>query len=142
MYIRYTKEMLEKAISKSKSWADVCREFGVKSSSGGQTHLHRRAEFFGLTFNHFTGHAWAKGRTFRKKPLQQYLVKKGPRISSAKLRIRLIREGVKSNICECCKRRNWMRKELRLELHHKNRDHLDNRLENLEILCPNCHSQK
>jgi 5-methylcytosine-specific restriction endonuclease McrA len=26
-------------------------------------------------------------------------------------------------------------------LHHINGDRLDNRLENLQLLCPNCHSQ-
>jgi 5-methylcytosine-specific restriction endonuclease McrA len=28
-----------------------------------------------------------------------------------------------------------------MALHHINGDRLDNRLENLELLCPNCHSQ-
>lgn len=52
----------------------------------------------------------------------------------------LIREGVKEEKCECCGLTEWNGCSIPLELHHKNFNHYDNRLENLIILCPNCHS--
>jgi 5-methylcytosine-specific restriction endonuclease McrA len=55
--------------------------------------------------------------------------------------LRLIREGYKKNICERCGLIQWMGNPIVLHLHHKNETHNDNRLDNLEILCPNCHSQ-
>jgi hypothetical protein len=50
----------------------------------------------------------------------------------------LIKEGLKEAKCECCGRTEWL--GVPLELHHINEVHTDNRLENLLILCPNCHA--
>ena len=57
------------------------------------------------------------------------------------LKLRLLKEGVKQNRCERCELSAWQGEPLSLALHHINGDRLDNRLENLELLCPNCHSQ-
>ena len=60
--------------------------------------------------------------------------------SSTVIRKKLIEEGIKEEKCECCGRREWMGRKIPLELHHINMNHYDNRLENLQILCSNCHS--
>ena len=77
-----------------------------------------------------------------KIPLNQIL-KKNSNFQSYKLKNRLIKEGLKQAFCEEC---GWAKQtkdgRLPLELHHINGDPHDNRLENLEILCPNCHSLK
>ncbi len=57
------------------------------------------------------------------------------------LKLRLVKEGIKENCCERCGLDVWREQPLSLSLHHINGDRLDNRLENLELLCPNCHSQ-
>lgn len=61
--------------------------------------------------------------------------------SSSRLRKRLIKEGYKQNKCEECLIDGWKGKEITCELHHIDGDRGNNRLENLLILCPNCHSQ-
>ena len=43
-------------------------------------------------------------------------------------------------MCECCGLKKWNGKQIKLQLHHINGDNTDNRLENLQLLCPNCHS--
>lgn len=60
---------------------------------------------------------------------------------SCKLLKRLIDEGYKEYKCEICGITQWMEKKISLTLHHKDGNHLNNKLENLQILCPNCHSQ-
>jgi DNA-binding CsgD family transcriptional regulator len=56
------------------------------------------------------------------------------------LKLRLVKEGLKENRCERCGLGEWRGEPLSVALHHVNGDRLDNRLENLELLCPFCHS--
>ena len=58
-----------------------------------------------------------------------------------KLRQRLIKEGLKLHQCESCLCETWMGQPIPLELDHINGDRWDSRLENLRLLCPNCHAQ-
>ena len=57
------------------------------------------------------------------------------------LKRRLLNEGLKRNRCEVCGITEWLGRPLSMALHHVNGDGRDNRLENLQLLCPNCHSQ-
>jgi DNA-binding transcriptional ArsR family regulator len=57
------------------------------------------------------------------------------------IKMRLIKAGLKRNHCESCGLNTWMGAPLSLALHHVNGDKHDNRLVNLQLLCPNCHSQ-
>lgn len=137
--VRYTKELLETVIQESKSWAEVCRRLGVKPMTGAQSHIKNRAVHFGIDHSHFTGQGWAKGKTFCKRPLSAYLNNEAA-IHSDKLRRRLIEEGYKEARCEICRLTKWEGKPIPLELDHINSDHYDNRLENLQVVCPNCHA--
>jgi DNA-binding CsgD family transcriptional regulator len=73
-------------------------------------------------------------------PVEKLLVA-GRRTSRAHLKQRLLKAGLKQNRCERCGITEWQGKPLSMQLHHINGDGLDNRLENLEFLCGNCHSQ-
>jgi hypothetical protein len=66
---------------------------------------------------------------------------RGRRTSRGHLKRRLLEEGLKSNRCETCGLTEWRGAPLSMALHHLNGDGLDNRLENLVLLCPNCHAQ-
>lgn len=61
--------------------------------------------------------------------------------SNSAKRIRLIEDGIKEERCECCGLSEWMGKPIPLELHHKDFNHYNNSLDNLQILCANCHMQ-
>jgi hypothetical protein len=54
---------------------------------------------------------------------------------------RLLASGLKANRCDECGLSDWLGEPLSLALHHVNGDPLDNRLDNIRLLCPNCHSQ-
>jgi 5-methylcytosine-specific restriction endonuclease McrA len=73
-------------------------------------------------------------------PIEQLLVN-GQQRGRNHLKSRLFAAGLKENKCEDCGLFLWQGKRLSLALHHINGDGHDNRLENLALLCPNCHSQ-
>ena len=73
-------------------------------------------------------------------PIDELLVA-GRWRSRGHLKARLLSEGLKENRCEACGITEWRGKPLNMELHHINGDGADNRLENLQFLCGNCHSQ-
>ena len=73
-------------------------------------------------------------------PLGLLLVK-GVKRTSYHLKNRLLAAGLKRNCCELCGVTEWLDRPLVMALHHVNGDNTDNRLANLQLLCPNCHSQ-
>lgn len=82
-------------------------------------------------------HNWTKGRD-----LNEILVQNSDYLSGTSLKRRLIKLNLLTNQCyECGMLSQWNDKPLVLQLDHINGDHRDNRLENLRLLCPNCHSQ-
>jgi hypothetical protein len=76
----------------------------------------------------------------REIPIESYLVI-GRATSRSHLRLRLIAKGLKENRCESCGVTDWQGEPLSITLQHINGDGRDNRLENLMMLCPNCHAQ-
>jgi DNA-binding CsgD family transcriptional regulator/5-methylcytosine-specific restriction endonuclease McrA len=73
-------------------------------------------------------------------PLEEFLVA-GRTTNRVYLKNRLISANLKEDRCETCGLTEWHGAPISLHLHHVNGDGRDNRLENLQVLCPNCHSQ-
>lgn len=141
----WTKEELKSAINSSKSFRQVLVKLSLKEAGGNYTQLKKYAQEYKINTNHFKGRGWNKGLHFSIPPkisLKDILVINS-NFQTFKLKNRLLKEGIKQNKCEEC---GWAKKtdngRLPLELHHINGDAHDNRIENLSILCPNCHSLK
>jgi transposase-like protein len=77
----------------------------------------------------------------RTMPIETLLVADRKQTNRSHLKQRLLSEGLKENVCERCGLREWRGKPLNMALHHVNGKGKDNRLSNLELLCPNCHAQ-
>lgn len=142
---KYTREILSEAVSKSHSFAGVLRSLGLRQAGGTHSHVTRMVKRFGLDISHFTGQASNSGAEHkgpRARTPEEILVKRtsGQRQVAFRLRRALIQSGV-PYVCSCGQGPLWQGRELRLQVNHKNRDWLDDSRDNLEFLCPNCHSQ-
>lgn len=74
-------------------------------------------------------------------PVERFL-RYGVAINGPDLKRRLLSSGKMVDICAICGQLPVHNGErLVLQLDHINGDHRDNRIENLRILCPNCHTQ-
>jgi hypothetical protein len=77
-----------------------------------------------------------------KIPIEDIIFKNlHPHYQSFKLKARLFNENHKKNQCEVCNITEWEGKPIKMELHHKDGNRSNHHLDNLMILCPNCHSQ-
>ena len=76
-----------------------------------------------------------------KIDLQEILEGKHPHFQTFKLKNRLLKEKIIENKCYVCKIEEWNGKKLNMELDHIDGNRTNHKLQNLRMLCPNCHSQ-
>lgn len=141
----WTKEALIEAVRESTSIRQVLFKLNLKQAGGNYAQINKYIEFYKINKRHFKGRGWNKGLTGFRNPrisLKKIMVKNSY-YQSFKLKNRLFVSGLKFPKCEEC---GWAEisddGRMPLELDHINGDSKDNRLENLRILCPNCHSLK
>tara|TARA_B100000073_G_C23488061_1_gene474416 strand:+ start:168 stop:629 length:462 start_codon:yes stop_codon:yes gene_type:complete len=140
-YRNYTDEDFIEAWTTSSSIRQVLNKLGLAEAGGNYACAKKRAATLNLTKDHMLGQGWNKGKTFGpKRPLEAYLSNEFG-IQSNKLRQRLISEGYKEYKCEICGIMEWNGQLAPLELDHIDGNHHNNTLDNLRVICPNCHAQ-
>lgn len=135
---KYTKEWLEELCKDSTSYAEVLQKAGRKQGGGSQKTLRDKIALFEIDISHFTGQSHSKNRGRRARTIEDYL-NNLVQIKSHKLRLRLFEEGIFEKKCYSCGNTEWLGQPIPLELHHIDGNNKNNNLENLMILCPNCH---
>lgn len=138
----YTDEELREAVRLSTSRRQVLLRLGLAPEGGNYATTKRAMEHLSLGTSHFLPPAGHNKGVFLgpKRPVRDYLVD-GSLIRTSRLRERLIQEGYFEHQCSRCRGRTWLGEPIPLELDHINGSNEDNRLENLRLLCPNCHAQ-
>ena len=143
MKVRYTKELLEENVKNCYSFAELARRLGLLPEGSNPKTLRRKLDEFNVDYSHFTGKGWNRNLKFKprkKKELSEILVK-DCNYQPYKLLKRLIEEGVKESKCEKCGNTVWNGEPIPLQLHHIDGNRTNNTLDNLQVLCPNCHAQ-
>lgn len=142
----YSREEFVQAWLTSKTLGEVARKLGRNRSGGGYVVLRTAAQELNLTADHMIEYGLNTGPSYNRFkciPLSEILIKNSPYTNIARLKIRLLREGLLEAKCygEDCGLTEWKGKPISLQLDHINGDKFDHRTENLRLLCPNCHSQ-
>lgn len=123
------------------SVAAVLREIKMSDRNGtNYQKIYDIANKYNLDTSHWLGKSINKNKKLGfKRPICDYLNNKIS-IASHNLKIRLFDERIKEKRCENCNQTKWLEQEIPLELHHIDGSHYNNNLDNLKILCPNCHA--
>ena len=146
---KYTKEILEEAVRKSKSYADVIRNFGMKMAGGNYAHIKRQIQKFGIDTSHFQDKLYAFKNAAREKAFasrktcdEVFNLSPEYRLKGKMLTRALTESGIEYKCVKCGIGREYNGLPITLEVDHIDENWRNNKKENLQFLCPNCHSQR
>lgn len=136
----WSDERLTECVAKSRSIAGVMRMLGLTLCGGNHAMVKRHIARLELDTSHFSGQSWSRGD---KKNSTQVLFALTPLLISgniiSQLRKRLIDSGLRNAKCAECGITEWQGKIAPLQVDHIDGDRKNNQIENLRILCANCH---
>lgn len=132
---QFSKEEIEQFVKDSKSYAELARKIGydsaAKNGSAYRT-VHQMIDELNLDTSHFTGQGWNKDNFDYSRFKYGRAIKNGTALAAI--------VNLRGHKCESCGLSEWMGKKITLEVHHIDGNSLNNELDNLQLLCPNCHS--
>lgn len=129
----FSKEEIENFIKESRSYRDLALKLGYSNESGSAiATIKSMIQELNLDVSHFTGQGWNKNN-FDYSRFQYEKKIRGATMIQALTALRGWR-------CENCGLTEWQGQKVPLEVHHIDGDELNSVLENLQVLCPNCHA--
>ena len=139
---KYTYDDVKAAVATNVSIAGVLRQLGLRPIGGNYRTINRIIAENHYDTSHFTGKGWNVGLKFKPNhglTDTDIFVKDSPYRCSWRLRERY-KNVTGISYCSNCGLSEWLGKPIPLEIHHINGVNTDNRIENLQLLCPNCHA--
>lgn len=134
-------EEFKKIIQDNYTYSDCLIALSLTPRGGSSTDiLKKRIAELECSTKHFCTN-FSKKKVSKIIPLEELMVENSSITSMANFKKRILKEGLLKYECAICGLTEWQGKEIVLQLDHINGNNTDNRLENLRLLCPNCHSQ-
>jgi 5-methylcytosine-specific restriction endonuclease McrA len=136
------KEQVEKAAQCS-SIRDALHYLGLRSAGGNYKAFHNACNQFGIQIPIASEYRKTEAaRKYNTIPLEKILVENSTYSNRYQIKKRCYKANLLKEICYICNCGPiWNGLSLTLQLDHINGIYNDHRIENLRILCPNCHSQ-
>lgn len=139
---KYDKNSFQELVSSCKSKGDLVNKLELSISGSSYSIVRDIIKLWDIDTSTLKGRAWNKGMTLPKKHSTQDVLDNKVFMHTAGLKNRLLKENILKNECCICGINNeWNGKKLVLHLDHIDGNRFNNNLNNLRILCPNCHSQ-
>ena len=130
---KFTRQEIEQFVQDSFSWRHLGSKLGYSTETGSYlTALRTMVKELDLDISHFTGQGWNKNN-FDYSRFQKDTVIKSSQAINALIYLR-------GHRCENCNIEFWLGQPTPLEVHHIDGDHLNNEIDNLQLVCPNCHA--
>ena len=139
----FTDDQFKKAVKDNLSIAKVLKELKLQPAGSNYKTVHFLVKKFSLDTSHWSGQGYLLGKNHtwgKERPLNTILIKDSDFMQSFKIKNKLIKNNILEAICSMCNLEHWLNNPIPLELDHINGVSNDNRIENLRLLCPNCHS--
>jgi hypothetical protein len=127
---QYNPDQIIKAAATNTSIAGFLRDLGLQPKGQNYNTAKDLIDRHKLDISHWTGQAWARGKRLKQE---------GGYARPAQIKKHLIED--RGHCCESCGLSEWLNKPITLELDHIDGDRTNNLYSNLQLLCPNCHSQ-
>lgn len=136
---KYTENNLRRVLSTAKSFREAFALLQIKPIANQYRLLRERAKKYNIDISHFEIQKSIGKRS--EIPLDEILNGLHPTYNRTLLKKRLYEAGLKKRKCELCGQDEmWHGKKISLILDHINGIRDDNRLSNLQIVCPNCNA--
>lgn len=140
-YKNVSKEELSKLVEESTTLAELMKKLGYSGNRGNSVSgLKKYLDSVGIDYSKFSKNN-IHNFSHPKHNLNELLVKDCTYTNPTRLKKRIMRESLLGDVCSICGINEWQGRPLVLQIDHINGDNRDNRIENLRLLCPNCHSQ-
>lgn len=141
----YTKEELQDLLDTSVNYKEVLNRIGLSAIGNNYNTLNKYIKLYSLSTKNIESsrkHTFSRNAKYDTKDNFVSSLEDGScTLKSSKILKRLVEYGIKEYSCEKCGIAEWNGAQITLEIHHKDGNHENTKLKNLEILCPNCHSQ-
>lgn len=128
-YREYTDDDIIKISKEVYSIAGLLQGLNLKPAGGNYSNIKKLIQKLKIDTSHWTGMAWNKEKQL--KDWSDYTRNRNVKLHLIKLR---------SHKCEKCNNTHWLDNLIPLEIHHIDGDRTNNELENLQLLCCNCHA--
>ncbi|MFF7375732.1 HNH endonuclease signature motif containing protein [Streptomyces massasporeus] len=138
--VKWTKDVLERAVAASTNVCEVLRHLGLEVVGGHHTHISRKIRAYGIDTSHFQVQGRGKSRRRPRSLLVEQPSDSARRIASSRLKRAMLGQGVEERCALCGVEALWLGDPLPLEVDHIDSNWRNNRIDNLRLLCPNCHS--
>lgn len=128
-YRDYSDEDIIKYAREVKTASELLLKLGLKQAGGNYYTIKRKLDKLNIDCSHWVGKAWNKDQ--RTKKWSDFK-------NNEHIKKHLIKD--RGRICESCSNTEWMKNPIPLEIHHIDGDRTNNDYDNLQLVCPNCHS--
>ena len=130
---KFTRQEIEEFVQESYSYATLAEKLGYNKNTGSYSRSMKiMIEELSLDISHFIGQCWNNGNFDYSRFRNGVAIKSSQAIDALVF--------IRGHRCEECGEEQWLGQQIPLEVHHEDGDPLNNEMENLKLLCPNCHA--